>query len=205
VESGSSKLLRSKSKRFFEKHWPSSSNTRFDSCCAALDVFDTMAAGPALAMTGAVTLAGSGSIIMSGSAHLNRFTGSDSPTNQQLVHGSGTIFELPLTNQSTLSADSKGNTLFLSGGKTTNTSLMQATGGGILELDTVVNNSGGTIEAFPGSTVIFTNSFKGSINGGTLTTSGTGMIESQNGVLDGTVKVPTNAGKLLVKNFDLFF
>lgn len=161
--------------------------------------------GATLAMTGKVTLTGSGSVILSGSSNVKQFTGSDSLTSQQLIHGSGTIFELPLTNQSTLSADSAGNTLFLSGGTTTNTSLMQATGGGILELDTVVNNSGGTIEAFPGSTVIFTNNFNGSINGGTLTTSGTGVIESRNGVLDGTVNIPTNAGKLLVKNSDLFF
>ena len=158
-----------------------------------------------LNMSGNVTLSGAGAMIMSGSSNLRQLNSTDTLTNQQLIHGSGTISELPLTNQSTLSADSKANTLFLSGGKTTNTSLMQATGGGILELDTVVNNSGGTIEAFPGSTVIFTNSFNGSINGGTLTTSGTGMIESQNGVLDGTVNIPTNAGKLLVKNFDLFF
>ena len=51
--------------------------------------------------------------------------------------------------------------------------------------------------------MIFTHNFDGSINGGTLTTSGTGVVESQNGLLDGTVNVPTNAGKLNVDNFDL--
>lgn len=157
-----------------------------------------------LDMDGPVTLTGSGSVILSGTGNMKQFTGSDALTNQQLIHGSGAIFELPLTNQGTLSADSSGNTLSLSGGTTTNTSILEASGGGILELDTVVNNTGGTIEALPGSTVIFTNSFNGSINGGTLTTSGSGVIESENGVLDGTVHVPTNAGKLNVKNFDLF-
>lgn len=156
-----------------------------------------------IGMSGSVTLAGSGSVIMSGSSVLNQFTGSDSLTSKQLIHGSGTIYQLPLTNQAMLSADSKGNTLFLSGGASSNTSTMQATAGGILELDTVVNNTGGTITALNGSTVIFTNNFNGAINGGILTTAGTGVIESQNGVLDGTVNVPTNAGKLNADNFNL--
>jgi hypothetical protein len=94
--------------------------------------------------------------------------------------------------------------LALSGGLTTNTATLQAAAGGTLELNTVVDNSGGTIEALNGSTVILTNNFNGSVNGGTLTTSGTGTIQSQNGVLDGTVNVPTNAGALDVNNFDLF-
>ncbi len=157
-----------------------------------------------LGMSGNVTLAGSGNLLMSGTATLNKFTGSDTLTSQQLIHGSGRLFELPFTNQNTLSADSSGNSLTLSGGTTTNNGTMQATGGGTLELDTVVDNTGGIIEALAGSTVIFTNNFNGSINGGTLTTSGTGVIESENGVLDGTVNIPTNAGKMIAKGFDLF-
>jgi hypothetical protein len=161
-----------------------------------------------LAMTGSVTLSGSGSLLMSGSANLKQFSNpADELTNNQLIHGAGTIFELPLTNSSTgaISADSAGNTLTLSGSTTNNTGLLEATAGGTLQLDSVINNTGGKIEAFGGSTVIFTNNFNGSINGGTLTTSGTGTIQSQNGVLDGRVNMPTNAGKLNVHNFDLFF
>lgn len=157
-----------------------------------------------LAMSGATTITGSGSVLLSGSANMKQFTGSDSLTNAQLIHGAGTIYELPLTNQGTIEADSKGNTLYVDGSTTTNTATMEASGGGILQLDSVINNTGGKIEALSGSTVIFTNNFNGSINGGTLTTSGTGVIESQNGVLDGTVNIPTNAGKLDVKGFDLF-
>lgn len=157
-----------------------------------------------LSMIGNATLTGSGSLIMSGSSQLNQNSASGSLTNQQLIHGSGTINELPLTNQGTIAADSSGNTLYLEGGVTTNTSTLEATGGGTLQLDTVVNNSGGKIEALSGSKVIFTNNFHSSINGGTLTTNGTGIIESQNGVLDGTVNVPTNAGTLEANGYELF-
>src|SRR5579863_582860 len=158
-----------------------------------------------LSMLGAVTLAGSGSLIMSGTSQLNQNSAGGSLTNQQLIHGAGTINELPVTNQGTITADSSANTLFLSGGLTTNTGELEASGGGILELETVVNNTGGTIEALAGSTVILNSGFNGSVNGGTLTTSGTGVIESQDGMLDGTVNVPTNAGKLTVPNGqDLF-
>src|SRR5579863_2165683 len=151
-----------------------------------------------LSMLGAVTLAGSGSLIMSGTSQLNQNSAGGSLTNQQLIHGAGTINELPVTNQGTITADSSANTLFLSGGLTTNTGELEASGGGILELETVVNNTGGTIEALAGSTVILNSGFNGSVNGGTLTTSGTGVIESQDGMLDGTVNVPTNAGKLTI-------
>jgi hypothetical protein len=158
-----------------------------------------------LSMTGPVTLTGSGSVIMSGTSNLNTAGGNtDALKNDQLIHGSGTFYQLPLTNQGTVSADSSGNTLLINGGTTTNTATMKATGGGILQFGTVVNNTGGTIEALNGSTVILTNSFNGSLNGGTLTTSGTGVIESQNALLDGTVNVPTNAGQLQVNNFDLY-
>jgi hypothetical protein len=153
-----------------------------------------------LSMIGNVTLTGSGSLIMSGTTQLNQNSAGGSLTNQQQIHGTGTIYELPVINQATIAADSSANTLTLAGGATTNTGTLEASGGGTLELETVVNNSGGTIEALAGSTVVLTSGFNGSVNGGTLTTSGTGVIESQDGVLDGTVNVPTNSGKLTVSN-----
>ena len=158
-----------------------------------------------LNLSGNVTLTGSGSLILSGSSNLRQLGATDSLTNKQLIHGSGTIFELPLTNQGTIDADSAGNTLFLAGGITTNTSAtstLEASGGGILQInsDNTVNNVGGVIQALNGSTV----NFVGTVKGGTLTTAGTGIIQGQNGTLDGTVNTPTNAGKINVKNFDLF-
>lgn len=152
---------------------------------------------------GAATITGSGSILLSGTANMEQFTGSDSLTNEQLIHGAGTIYELPLTNKGTISADSKGNFLYLAGSTTTNTGTLEASGGGTLEIESVIDNTGGTIEALTGSTVILSSDFNASINGGTLTTSGTGVIESENGLLDGTVNVPTNAGSMKVNNFDL--
>jgi hypothetical protein len=90
--------------------------------------------------------------------------------------------------------------IVLSGGTTTNSSTLEASGGGTLQISNTVNNAGGTIEALSGSTV----DFIGTVSGGTLTTSGTGIIQVQNGTLDGTLNIPTNSGKLNVKNFDLF-
>jgi hypothetical protein len=79
---------------------------------------------------------------------------------------------------------------------------MEATGGGTLTIqnNTTVTNTGGTIEALSGSTV----NLGGTVSGGTITTSGTGTIQSQNGTLDGTVNIPTNAGKLDASTDSLF-
>jgi hypothetical protein len=156
-----------------------------------------------ISTNGTVTLKGSGSAVMSGGG----FDGVNANplVNQQLIHGYGTIYEVPLTNQATIQADNTSSALYIDGSTTTNTGTLQASGGGTLQLETVVNNSGGTILAQNGSTVIITNDFNGSINGGTLTTSGSGVIQSQNGLLDGTVNIPTNAGTLSASGgFDLF-
>ena len=154
-----------------------------------------------ISTNGTVTLQGTGTVLMKNG---NFDSLSANPLiNQQLIHGGGKFYQVPLTNKATIRADNPSEALFLDGGATTNTAILEATGGGTLQLDTVVNNSGGTIEALAGSKVILTNSFNGSVNGGILTTSSTGVIESQNGVLDGTVNSPENAGKMSVNNFDL--
>jgi hypothetical protein len=153
-----------------------------------------------LSASGSATLTGTGSVTMSGTAFLRSLTGTDTLVNQQLVHGSGTISELPLTNQGTISADSSSNTLTLFEGTTVNTATMNASGGGVLSIQNTVANTGGTIEAFNGSTV----DILGTIQGGTLKTSGTGAIDCQDCTLDGTVNAPTNAGTLTVANSDLY-
>ena len=153
-----------------------------------------------LSASGSPTLTGTGSVIMNGTAVLRSLTGTDTLVNQQLIHGSGTISELPLTNQGTISADSSSNTLALFEGTTVNTATMNASGGGILSIQNTVVNTGGTIEALKGSTV----NILGTIQGGTLRTSGTGAIDWQDGTLDGTVNVATNAGELNVNNSDLY-
>ena len=151
---------------------------------------------------GVVTLKGSGKILMT-SGTLNGL-GANSLVNQSLIHGSGTIFSMTaLTNQATIQADNSSGTLTINDSPITNTSILEATGGGTLDIESVVNNTGGTIEAQNGSTVIIGS--HGIVGGGTLTTSGTGAIQSQNGTLDGTTNIPTNAGLLDVNGLDLFF
>ena len=154
-----------------------------------------------LFISGGVTLTGAGSVLLSGSGTLTLLGGTDSLTNQQLIHGSGRIFQLPLTNMATIAGDSNGNTLTLAEGPITNKATLKASSGGALTVETVVNNSAGTIQALDGSTVILFNS---TVNGGKLVTSGTGTIQSQNGLLDGTVNVPSNLGLLEVSSADLF-
>ena len=154
-----------------------------------------------LFISGGVTLTGAGSVLLSGSGTLTLLGGTDSLTNQQLIHGSGRIFQLPLTNMATIAGDSNGNTLTLAEGPITNKATLKASSGGTLTVETVVNNSAGTIQALDGSTVILFNS---TVNGGKLVTSGTGTIQSQNGLLDGTVNVPSNLGLLEVSSADLF-
>src|SRR5271166_315870 len=159
-----------------------------------------------LFMAGTVTLTGSGSLLMSGSSLLEQNVSSVGPPggsliNQQLIHGAGNIYDLPLTNQGTIRADNKSAILYLDTA-TTNTATLEATGGGTLEIypGQTVKNTGGIIEALNGSTVLLA----GTISGGTLKTSGTGVIENENGTLDGTVNIPTNAGMLSVPmSYDL--
>jgi hypothetical protein len=152
---------------------------------------------------GSTTLSGAGTLAMSGvSADMKALNGpADTLFNQQLIHGSGNFFALPLTNQGTIRADDPLTPLTfgsqsLGATPTTNTSILEASGGATLQIGVYVNNSGGTIEALTGSTVILTAS--SSVNGGTLATAGTGVIETQNALLDGTVHTPTNAGVLKV-------
>jgi fibronectin-binding autotransporter adhesin len=151
-----------------------------------------------LFMSGNVTLTGSGSVILSGNGQLEKNLSSvgipgGSLTNQQLIHGAGTFYDLPLTNQAAIEADSTAGPLYLETA-TTNTGTLEASGGASLVLYTgqTVSNAGGTIEALAGSTVVL----EGTVSGGTLSTTGTGVIESENGTLDGTVNVPTNSGTL---------
>ncbi len=80
----------------------------------------------------------------------------------------------------------------------TNTGMMQAESGGVLQLQGSggFSNAGGTIEALNGSTVNLAGT---QIRGGTLRTSGTGVIQSiSTSSLDGTVNAVTNAGRLVI-------
>jgi hypothetical protein len=147
-----------------------------------------------LAMSGNVTLAGSGSLTMSSTSNLVQNSAGGTLTSRQLIHGYGTIYALPLTNASTIAADSSANSLYLDDLTITNNGTLEAKNGGILETnsDTVIGNAAGTIEALNGSTVIL----QGTVSGGTLKTAGNGTIQSQNVTLDGTAGSVTNTGNL---------
>jgi fibronectin-binding autotransporter adhesin len=154
-----------------------------------------------LFMEGTVTLKGSGSLLLgNSSSNLEQNTTSvgtpgGSLINQQLVHGGGTFYDLPLTNQATIEADNATVPLYVDTA-TTNTATMEASGGAELVISPgiAVNNTGGTIEALSGSTVLL----EGTIAGGTLKNTGTGVLESEDATLDGTVNVPTIAGILKI-------
>ncbi|HEY6302433.1 MAG TPA: hypothetical protein VIX14_05150 [Terriglobales bacterium] len=153
-----------------------------------------------LSMIGSTTLTGSGSLIMSGSSVLDQAGSGGSLTNQQLIHGAGQFYNLPLTNQGTIEADNTSAPLYLDTA-TTNIGTLEASGGATLTIYSgqTVNNTGGTIEALTGSKVLL----EGTVSGGTLETVGTGAIVDEDGTLDGTVNVPTNTGTFTVTGHNL--
>jgi hypothetical protein len=178
--------------------------------------------GTVLNMMGAVTLKGTGKVVMSNDlANFIMENGQAAPgnslTNQSTIQGSGGIGGLSgigsgnsFTNQGTIDAD-QPDALVISNstGETfTNTGLMEATNGGTLELaGGTITNSGGTIHADVGSTVLFQGGPTSgtTITGGTLSTTGTGVIDDNccfntttlNGVtIAGTFKLNTNHNEL---------
>ena len=163
--------------------------------------------GTDLNMSGAVTLKGSGTLTMSNDS-ANRIMGYGQPspgaslTNQITIQGAGEIGldtggignGNTFTNQATINADQTTPLIITnSTGQTfINTGTLEATNGAILGLaGGTITNTGGIIHADPGSTVELqagpTNGM--TLTGGTLTTSGTGVIQStccfNNGTLDG--------------------
>jgi hypothetical protein len=141
------------------------------------------------------TLSGTGTLTMSGNIalieELSSATGSGGTgltlTNASNIVGAGVIGNggLSLANTGTINANASAQTLFLNGQGNgtvgvTNTGLLSASGGGILELSTTVANAGGNITA-NGGTVIVGNPFGGlpsTINGGTLNSMGGGTIQT---------------------------
>jgi len=137
---------------------------------------------------GTVTLSYNGS--ESGAAYIQQNAGGLTLTNvNNTIDGTGVIGNggLTLVNQSggTIDANTKGAGLTLNGsGGVTNTGLLEATGGGILAINTTVNNAGGNITA-NGATVELAGA---TIYGGTLNNKG-GTFETPGGAsatLDGS-------------------
>jgi len=148
-----------------------------------------------LQINGTVTLKGSGAVTGGDGALIHEFCCTAANLIlQQPLSGGGSIGDtsFTLTNQSTVNANNPATYLTLAGNPETNTGTLEASSGATLEIQNTVNNVGGTITAQNGSTVLL--DYNGTVNGGTLTTSGTGSFQTTSGTLDGSTNTVTNAG-----------
>jgi hypothetical protein len=133
----------------------------------------------------AVTLSGGGAVTLSsgagGSAYL-RGNGVTLTNSNDTIQGAGFIGDsgaLAIVNKATIDANSSGQSLNLNQGNggVTNTGTLEATGGGVLNLNsTVTNQTGGDVTANGGTVNVI-----GTISGGTLSTLNSGVMESSGG------------------------
>jgi len=125
------------------------------------------------------TLTGGGTVQMQADAFLNQSSGGQTLFNfDNMIEGTGQLGQngLSLNNESagTVNANVSGGTLYLNGnGAVTNAGLLEATNGGFLQIDNSVANTGGNITANNGTVYL-----NAGITGGTLNTSGTGLIQN---------------------------
>jgi hypothetical protein len=134
-----------------------------------------------LIIDGAVTLDGGGTVTLDRSGdNIVSAAGEDSCNvliNYDDISGAGQIgdyySDLTLINKSSGVIDATGGTLTIDTGDTvTNHGLLEATNGGILQIDDSVCNSGGTVDANGGTVDI-----AGAISGGSATIEGGGTLE----------------------------
>jgi hypothetical protein len=157
-----------------------------------------------LSISGNVTLTGGGIINLVNS---DRILGSGTLTNiNNTIQGetSGGTFgnnAIAIVNRALINANVSGKSLNLDPGGVglTNQGILEASNGGILLLNgnsgQAFTNTGATISALSGSRVQLSNGT--SINGGTLTTAGTGMFVNLN---NATLANLTNAGTFVANN-----
>jgi hypothetical protein len=176
---------------------------------AGIMFVDGAATGAVLSVSNTVTLSGGGIVALSDSAGngIKAFTpGAVLENVDNNINGSGRIGQggLVLFNDSGGVIDATGaNGLLLNtdGGLVTNAGLIEATAGsGLVILGTTVDGStGGTILADNNSFVTLVNA---DIVGGTLSTVGTGLMETSDlgTQLDGTTSAVHNTGTFVVDN-----
>ncbi len=146
------------------------------------------------------TLTGGGTIVMGSGAQYSVMGGAAGTTltnSNNTIEGDGYIGDgqISFVNNATVNANTSGQTLELDPVAGTNTKTMEATGGGQLELyGSSWTNTGGTITAATGSDVLL---YGTTVTGGTLTTSGTGIIYGED---NATLVGLTNAGSFQVPN-----
>jgi hypothetical protein len=136
--------------------------------------------GLSFAQSGTATISGAGTINMLASSRILVSGGNVINTNNT-IQGQGYIGVLTFTNQSVIDANVSGAQLDLAGGvSVTNSGTIQASNGGTLllqgsSLGVPFNNTGGTIQALTGSTVMVD---AYAISGGTLASTGSGMFST---------------------------
>jgi hypothetical protein len=155
----------------------------------------------------AVTLTGGGTLNMSNNPNnvIGIFGGGLTNVNNT-IQGAGHIgnTQMGLNNQGTIDANIGGggaNPLIVDpAGTASNTGTMEATNGGTLELQQSFNNTGGKIQAVGASSMVLLGP-NTSFSGGTLTTSGGGIVGVTNNTnsehaatLEGMTNTVTNAG-----------
>jgi hypothetical protein len=147
-----------------------------------------------LNLTGAATLSGGGVVALAtatgGGSAIISGSGQTLTNSGDVIEGTGTIggnSNLAVINSGTIDANSSAGTkTLILNGSVTNSKLLEATGGGTLQLQSVtVNDAGGAITANGG--VVQVNG--STIQGGTLNTLGGGTLETApgfNSTLDGS-------------------
>jgi hypothetical protein len=138
-----------------------------------------------LNLAGNVNLSGGGTVAMNaatgGGSAFFQGNGQTLTNVDNTISGTGVIGNgsLAVTNQATIDATPAGgtSTLVLNGsGGITNTSLLEATGTGTLQINTTVNNAGGNITANNGTVQLVNAAVQGgtlnTLNGGTMATAG---------------------------------
>ena len=145
-----------------------------------------------LIIDGATTLSGGGTLTMSNTSNINYIEGgSGTLTNEETIQGSGSIGNSALTlvnsgSSAVIDANNSANQLVIdaqSGAKNSNGGTMEATAGGLLNIDGyTVANTGGTLFATGTNSVVLLNGT--SVTGGTLTSTLGGTIQ-----VDGTSSI----------------
>jgi hypothetical protein len=168
----------------------------------SISVMGGSASNTILSLDNNVTLSGTGVLTLSvggggGSSYVQQGTGGVTLTNQSTIQGTGVIGNggMALINSGTINANVSGQALALNpGGRLSNSGLMEASNGGILQLIGNTVAGAGHITANSGSTVQLFASVD--IVGGTLTNNGgtLGTLASSVASLDGS----TGAGAITI-------
>src|SRR5262249_32595964 len=120
-------------------------------------------------------------------------------TNQQTIQGAGFVGnnQLTLVNTGTIDANDTTSLVVNPSGGTTKTGTLEATSGGTLDPHHSGNKQTGPIHAPTGAGGVPDGA---AVSGGTLSTAGTGVIQSLGATLDGAAHTVTTAGTLQIPN-----